>query len=726
MKGIFLTILCLLLAGHTAHSANQQRSLDELIILAAPHPQALLRDTAAVYNALVCTSDQLEEEVMDAIRQRLTQNHFVLVLQDSALQTLSLLRKHGLDTLLTSTEGTTLSTQPSLFVFSYGPDFLSITHHIWAVDHQGDSNPANDLALIHDNNDSTSLKYISTLLRRTGKLPNIIVSDSPEELLPLTDSLGQLELYTARVTENGQNLPEVSWAKIEGLTTSGKVHHWQQRVRPYKRGYRFSPDVLSFNAINSETTKRFIATRLSLEDNQILHLTFDNEAELHPAVYANVTFIDDPQRGTCVQFASTNHYIDFGQVIPQNLTELSLSVWIRPDSLSGNHSIVGVGEDFSIKIQEGRMCFTTPDILDHIAIHDSIPLKQWHHLAYVYTQKQELHFYLNGKLVDSQSASELESTAQSLLIGSNLWEESFSGKMDNLRIWNRALSTREVHELYHAPLPERTFNWWYLVLLVVVPVFWLLRKNKRPSVTYTPPPHDELQLQVFGQFRLSNLDGKELTHALSPQRLELFLVLLFHTLDKKGISTARLNDLLWEGYSSERAKNSRSTQVSKLRELLSQNTGINITYTNKRWRLALGAHTRCDLFMVTALLAKNNPRQDLSTLLPLVNSGPLLPNLQFEWLDAFKSSIHHDIIRYLTNAMSLYEDAAVLHQCCDVVFKIDPLNEPTLKRKLALHIEEGNHGLAKSTFDQFCRTYQAYYSEPFSHHYADFVGKVGH
>lgn len=706
-------------------AASQPRTLDDLILLATNDPSDIIAGNDS-YQALVCTTSQLSPELLRAIKSILETHHFALILLDDGRTASQMLQKHELLHQMASQQnGLTLTTSPRLYVFSYGQQFLAISKHIWRLDHQGDSNPSNDLTLIYDHEDSSSYQTISNLLAHTGQLPNIIVTERAEQLFPLVDSLRQINWYTARVTENNQNLSDVSWVGIDSLVSSGKVHHWQQRVRPYKRGYRFSPDVLSFNAINSETTKRFIATRLDLADQQLLYLDFEQPTQLEQAVYANVNFTNDPVRGRCIQLASTEHYIDLGTIFPKELTEISVAVWIRPDSLSGNHSIIGVGEDFSVKIQEGNMCFTTPDVLDHIATHDSIALHQWHHLAYVLTQQQDLYFYLNGKLVDMQKASNLESTAASLLIGSNLWEEAFNGKMDDLRIWTRALSTREVHELFETPPGEPPFNWWYLSVLVLLPLLLLLRKGKKASGTASNHhPTINLQLQVFGQFRLYDLDGNELTQALSPQRLELLLVLLFYATEQKGISSTRLNDLLWEGYDSERAKNSRSTQVSKLRELLSQNTGIQITYSEKRWRLLFDEKSSCDLHLIHQLLERQQPANDLTLLLQLISAGPMLPNYQFEWLDTFKSNTHHQLINYLSTAIETCPDPQLLHQCCDAIFKIDPLNEPTLKHKIGQLIKDGKHGLAKSTFDQFCRTYQAYYSETFTTSYSDFVSSL--
>jgi RHS repeat-associated protein len=75
----------------------------------------------------------------------------------------------------------------------------------------------------------------------------------------------------------------------------------------------------------------------------------------------------------------------------------------------------------------------------------ALPLKAWSHLALVFGAHQA-YLYVNGKAVASESLSVFPRPTQGALrIGGNeQWNEYFSGTIDNVRLYDRALSEAEV------------------------------------------------------------------------------------------------------------------------------------------------------------------------------------------------------------------------------------------------------------------------------------------
>ena len=75
----------------------------------------------------------------------------------------------------------------------------------------------------------------------------------------------------------------------------------------------------------------------------------------------------------------------------------------------------------------------------------SLALNAWTHLAVTY-DGSNLRLYVNGTLVrtTAMSGSMAASTGVLRLGGNSVWGEWFSGLMDDVRIYNRALSTAEV------------------------------------------------------------------------------------------------------------------------------------------------------------------------------------------------------------------------------------------------------------------------------------------
>jgi hypothetical protein len=82
----------------------------------------------------------------------------------------------------------------------------------------------------------------------------------------------------------------------------------------------------------------------------------------------------------------------------------------------------------------------------------SLPVGNWYHLVGVY-DGNFVRLYVNGSLVDSEPVSDMDATSVDAGIGSNIDEGGryFDGQIDELRVYERALSEQEVEDLHKAP-----------------------------------------------------------------------------------------------------------------------------------------------------------------------------------------------------------------------------------------------------------------------------------
>lgn len=73
------------------------------------------------------------------------------------------------------------------------------------------------------------------------------------------------------------------------------------------------------------------------------------------------------------------------------------------------------------------------------------PLNAWTHLAFTYDGATE-KLYVNGVLVASRAQTGAISAANGVLHigGDSVWGEHFQGLIDEVRIYNRALSAAEI------------------------------------------------------------------------------------------------------------------------------------------------------------------------------------------------------------------------------------------------------------------------------------------
>ena len=109
-------------------------------------------------------------------------------------------------------------------------------------------------------------------------------------------------------------------------------------------------------------------------------------------------------------------------------------------------------------------------------------------------------------------------------------------------------------------------------------------------------------------------------------------------------------------------------------------------------------------------------KQKIIQLTHITQRGNFLSNIEYEWLDAFKSDVSNQIIdSYIqfANSIPIAEDPEFLIKLANDIFYFDPANEEAMiiKCKALSHI--GKHSLAKNTFENFNKEYKVIYGEPF-------------
>jgi len=84
----------------------------------------------------------------------------------------------------------------------------------------------------------------------------------------------------------------------------------------------------------------------------------------------------------------------------------------------------------------------------------TLPINTWSHVAMTY-DGVTLRFYINGQLVASRAQTgSLAATTGVLSIGGNsIWtNETFAGRIDEIRIYNRVLTQQELQTDMNTPI----------------------------------------------------------------------------------------------------------------------------------------------------------------------------------------------------------------------------------------------------------------------------------
>ena len=228
----------------------------------------------------------------------------------------------------------------------------------------------------------------------------------------------------------------------------------------------------------------------------------------------------------------------------------------------------------------------------------------------------------------------------------------------------------------------------------------------------------------LGGFCAKDRNGKDITSQFTPTLKYLTVLLILYTgKDPNGIISNKLNRLLWSYKNEDSANNNRNVYISKLRGILEQIGDITVGNQNKFWNIRFGEGTSCDYLEVMRIFNDQATENNVNRLLELMLRGMMLPNIELEWVDSFKSDFSNRTIDFLSKQMErddLPEEVVI--NAADTVFQHDYLNQEALKYKCRVLCKQGKSGLSKTTYDNFCRDYKESIGEAFPISFKDIIG----
>ncbi|MDP7291362.1 MAG: LamG domain-containing protein, partial [Verrucomicrobiota bacterium] len=155
--------------------------------------------------------------------------------------------------------------------------------------------------------------------------------------------------------------------------------------------------------------------------------------------------------GTALRLDGIDDYVDCGTTALIDLTEtVSLEAWVKPEKPSTGEPLIAgksiyaygltwTGSSIYFYISDGAWKASTP-----------LPLRQWSHVVGTYDGTRML-LYVNGELasgfVMTEPNTPIKSRGTSAMIG-RLAKAYYCGAVDNVRIFSRPLSQKEVKKHY--------------------------------------------------------------------------------------------------------------------------------------------------------------------------------------------------------------------------------------------------------------------------------------
>jgi DNA-binding SARP family transcriptional activator len=232
---------------------------------------------------------------------------------------------------------------------------------------------------------------------------------------------------------------------------------------------------------------------------------------------------------------------------------------------------------------------------------------------------------------------------------------------------------------------------------------------------------------LFGGFQVFDKHGVDISSRFTMTLKDLLVLVLMHSIKyDKGVSTSVIQEYLWPDKDEVSARNNRNVNVKKLRGLLEEVGIVTIENTNAYIRLTMDDHVFCDYRAAFRHLnhSGGNEHDKIMAIIRTAKRGSLLPNMDRDWLDSFKSEISNQIIDCLleySQKLDVNKDDKLLIEIADTIFAYDTINQEALVIKCSVLNRKGKYSLAKTWYDHFVKEYRNLYAEKYPRSFEEVI-----
>ncbi|NNK88635.1 MAG: T9SS type A sorting domain-containing protein, partial [Flavobacteriaceae bacterium] len=164
-----------------------------------------------------------------------------------------------------------------------------------------------------------------------------------------------------------------------------------------------------------------------------------------------------------IRFDGVSDYVDMENQLNLNSTEFTVSAWIKREPGSESSSILSkrdaaYTEGYDLRLDgAGRIEMSWKNgSTESITSNVAIPTNKWHHIAVIYNGGQA-DMYIDGVLSNSQAMTPPTATDQSFYLaaaGKNTPVAFYHGNIDEVRIWNRALTVDQMRFIMNQEIED--------------------------------------------------------------------------------------------------------------------------------------------------------------------------------------------------------------------------------------------------------------------------------
>ena len=605
------------------------------------------------------------------------------------------------------------------------------------------------------------IEHIKSVWTNTGKTPNFIFLDRYENwIIQVLYQLRSFKTIKGTVTFNAQLLNYVSWEGTNSQT-SGKYSFPMGpgetlTLTPRSPGYRFKPESVTFEEPDQNKNQHFVGMPLEITDNLEAFYTFENGVRDFSINNFNgkavgVEYRKDSVREMVAWFNGKSHVVlPKADELKLRDHDFTVSAWIKIDEYKKDkrdYCILGTpGGSYQqsihlvIRNQKPYFGFYSNDLQGNTRIEAG----KWYHLVWRYSKLSgEQAIYVDGKL-DSRSVGHPSYKGRdNIYMGLAGYDpvSNMIGSLDDLTIWSRTLGEEEIWRLskdlvelspkknifIRFPLLSR-LGIILISLAALFMIYWklpfrnyrkrYLNAEKLQELEESEPDYPKRNfIQLFGDFKVVDRNGEDITNQFTPKIKQLFLLILVYSQHhRNGISTKNLSDILWPDLSYQNAKNSRGVTIRKLRLILQALDEVEVLFNIDCWTIRFSGNVYCDYVECLKLLhEKQDQHPDFYlSFYKIIRAGEVFKGESHDWLDDYKGNIGNSIVDVLMkfiNKLELERDHELILKLADRILVTDPVNDQALSFKLKALVLQNNMNTARFTYEKFAALYEELYHE---------------
>lgn len=574
------------------------------------------------------------------------------------------------------------------------------------------------------------LDYVVGCWNNTGQKPNFIFNSlgiSTSQVYALHKLLEDLSIVKVNIIDNSLHLNQISWIHSDESLTKGKVSFplaegEELDLIPYLSGYTFKPYQIKVDHQHLVEPLLFEGRTQSLSDGLCAYYMFNGNLKNEISPYQRHLggiFVEDAQRSQVLRIENKS-YIKLSSAEEYNIVNNSFTMAIKfklnTDNLLKDNCIIGNNQKIyrkglHVNIREGIPYFGF--FTNDVRTKDTIKASQWYHIAVRYNiDNGEQSIFLDGEKVAQSFNHPSFIGKDTLQLGYGIrMNNYFSGYLDDLIIWDRALSDAEIATLEHKHIDiyslERENKLRFGIGLGLIIILLLLIRlwfKKRQDFNKPKLLKVISKIELLGGFKVYNINNEDITKHFSPKTKEIFLLLLFSSIkNPTGISKNELTEIIWPEINDSKVSNSRSVAFNRLKKTLNLLEGIELIYENEFWKFNISPNVACDYKKIFMLL--QDPNANLKQFIPLLKNGKFLALIKKDWLLDFRTSFNFELIDTLLRLINDKESSEDIILVCNYILDIDDQNQIALYHLLHhLHLVEQTHK-ANFIFESFTTTY---------------------